>query len=80
MKKLNLGENHFEGSLDLTRLPDGIEEMYLYSNRFSGSIDLTPMKLQRVDVERNELRGTVRLPPNIHIRFDKNDALTVESL
>ena len=51
-----LGGNAFEGSMDLTRLPESMKRIHLDENMFSGTIDLghLPENLDDLDVSFNE--------------------------
>ena len=56
--------------------------MVLSENRFSGTIDFgnLPESMWDLDVKKNAISGTIRLPHGIVIRFDGNDELTVERI
>ena len=78
---MNLGKNNFKGSLYLTRLPESMA-MYLHENRFSGTIDLgnMPESMKHLDVRKNTLNGTVRVPYGPRIFFDGNEQLIDERI
>ncbi|KNH07798.1 leucine-rich repeat protein [Perkinsela sp. CCAP 1560/4] len=81
LKSLYLERNNFEGSLDFRRLPQSIRTIYLSENRFSGTIDLGNMpESMALDVRKNTLSGTVRVPHGVEIRLDGNDELIVERI
>ena len=54
--------------------------LYLSENRFSGTIDLgnLPESIVALDVSKNTLSGTVRVPQGPYIFYGGNEQLTVE--
>ena len=46
----------------------------LYENRFSGTIDLgnLPESMERFDVTKNALSGTVRVPKQVYRKGDRS--------
>ena len=82
MEPIRLEENNFEGSLDLTRLPNSIRKICLSENHFSGIVDLgnLPESMKYLDVSKNALSGTVRVQHTRRVALDKNDELTVEHI
>ena len=64
------GKSELTGSVDLTRLPDGMESLCLTSNQLTGEIDLTrlPEGMVSLALNDNQLTGEVdltRLPEDM---------------
>ena len=57
------GSSKITGSVELSRLPDGMESLYLDYNQLTGSVDLTkvPWKMQMLLLTNNKLTGEIDL-------------------
>ena len=75
------GKNQLRGSVDLTQLPCGMEELYLYNNQLTGVVDLTqlPSSMETLGLHNNQLTGVVdltQLPGEMTILWLHNNQLT----
>ena len=72
--------NNFAGSLDFTRLPKSIRNIYLSENRFSGTIDLgnLPESMWFLNVKNNALSGTLRVAHGVLAILGGNEQLRVK--
>ena len=63
LREFHVPNNSFEGSCDLTSLPEKLELLYLNGNKFTGEINLEklPHSLMELDISENRLRGGVSL-------------------
>jgi len=61
--KVDLTEEGLTGTIDLTKLPQGLQELHLGNNRLTGTIDLTtlPQGLQGLHLYSNQLTGPIEL-------------------
>jgi len=61
--KVDLRGKRLTGTIDLTKLPQGLEELYLYNNQLTGPIDLTklPQGLEVLVLSYTRLTGTIDL-------------------
>ena len=71
------------GSIDLTRLPDGMEELNLRGHKLTGEVDLTqlPDGMNDLYLHNNQLTGEIdltRLPDGMETLGLKNNQLTGE--
>jgi hypothetical protein len=71
---LNLGNSQLSGPVDLTQLPQSLQQLDLCNNKLCGSVDLTqlPQSLQWLDLYGNQLSGTVdltHLPQSLRLLY-----------
>ena len=69
------------GSIDLARLPDGVEELDLRSHKLTGEIDFTqlPDGMERLYLNNNQLTGEIdltQLPDGMKCLYLSNNRLT----
>ena len=60
---IDVSDNKFEGSLNLSALPEPLRSFEAQNNRFAGEIDLRalPSMLRVLDVSQNKLTGSINL-------------------
>ena len=76
-------KSQFAGSVDLTHLPDGIEDLFLQDNRFTGEIDLQhlPEDMIHLYLQNNQFTGKIdltHLPKGMQRLSIANNQLTGE--
>ena len=77
------GKSELTGSVNLARLPDGMEYVSLCNNRLAGKIDLTclPDGMQKLSLENNQFTGEIdltQLPHEMYALYLHDNQLTGE--
>ena len=78
---LDLNNNKFEGSIDLTKLPEGGSSLYLQSNSLNGELNLSRIPPDcTLNISWINFRGEIRvsaLPRHGYLSLIGNDDLIV---
>jgi len=79
--KVDLRGKNLTGTIDLSKLPQGLQELYLHNNQLTGPVDLTklPQGLQELYLNDNRLTGPLnltKLPQGLQVLNLSDNRLT----
>mmetsp|Transcript_24899 Transcript_24899/g.38767 ORF Transcript_24899/g.38767 Transcript_24899/m.38767 type:complete len:82 (+) Transcript_24899:417-662(+) len=80
MIELRLSDNQFEGTIDVTRLPSGMNQLEIHSDSFFGETDFSkiPGSLRYDLLNDTELSGTIHITDWMVVNTEGSYVTTVQ--